>query len=106
MESLLPISENEPNLEDYGTLFIRADIKTGGQSFRGYLVGGESFYAFGVFVNAHEFVMNLNTPDLNQKKVAEISRLLGCPPFDLFPVQYESPVRLKGGRAIAGILDV
>jgi len=105
MEGHQPISEPEPTPEDYGTLFIKARLEVEGHQFNGYLVGGLTFYAFGLFIDDRLFVMNLNLPDLIEKDMAEIYRLLKCKPFKLFPLHYESPVRLRGGRRIEGILN-
>jgi hypothetical protein len=105
-ENHQPISEAEPSPEDYGTLFIKARFEANGHSFEGYLIGGSTFYAFGLFVADREFVMNLNLPDMMEKSLAEISVLLKCPPFKLFPLRFTSPVRFRGGRVIAGMLNL
>ena len=105
MEGLQPISEPEPDAEDYGTLFIKARFQADEHSFDGYLIGGSTFYAFGLFVAGKEFVMNLNLPNLIAKNMPEIYHLLKCEPFNLFPIRYESSVRLLGGRRIEGMLN-
>lgn len=99
-----PITDIEPALEDYGTLFIKASFQTSGHSFNGYLIGGTVFYAFGLFVREREFVMNLRLPDMMETSLREIIHLLECPPFNLFPLQYSSEVRLRGGRQVSGVL--
>jgi hypothetical protein len=100
-----PISETEPSPEDYGTLFIKARLDAEDHSFDGYLIGGSTFYAFGMFVEGHEFVMNLNLPDMMDKNLADIAALLKCRPFKLFPIRFTSPVRLKGGQKIGGTIN-
>ena len=105
-ENHQPISEAEPSPEDYGTLFIKARFEANGHVFDGYLIGGSTFYAFGLFVAGREFVMNLNLPDLMEKNCAEIIALLKCRPFKLFPLRFSSPVRSKGGRVIGGTLTL
>ncbi len=104
MESHQPVEEVEPSIEDYGTLFIKARFEVGGNMVDGYLVGGSSFYAFGLFIAGREFVMNLNLPDMIEKDLAEICRLLKCEPFKLFPLRFVSPVCFRGGRPVKGVL--
>ena len=101
----LPIADQEPSPEEDGPLFIKARFESHGRLFDGYLIGGSTFYAFGLFVEDHEFVMNLNTPDWMDKYLLEICAILQCEPFKLFPLRFESPVRFKGGRVISGSLQ-
>jgi hypothetical protein len=107
MEGHLPLSENEPSPDgEYGPFFIKARFEVNGCWFDGYLIGDETYYAFGLFVGDHEFVMNLNMPDLIEESVVEICRLMNWGPFELFPLRYESPVRYEGGREISGTLTL
>jgi hypothetical protein len=105
-EGLLPISDSEPSTDEYTPLFIKARFDTSGHSFDGYLIGGPSYYAFGLFVGDKSFVMNLNMPDRMQRHLDEICELLDCKPFKLLPIRYTSPVRLKGGHRIEGALNL
>jgi hypothetical protein len=99
-----PISEAEPSPENHGTLLIKAQFQLNGRWLNGYLIGGPTFYAFGIFVNGREFVINLNLPTLNEKCFTEICRLLNWQSVNLFPVRYRSEVRFQGGRPIRGTL--
>ena len=103
-EHVVPISEAEPSLDDYNTLFIKARFETDGHSFDGYLIGGPTYYAFALFVAGHKFVMNFNLPDRIEKHLIDIAALLKVAPFKLFPLRYTSEVRFKGGGRIAGSL--
>ena len=103
-EAHLPVSEEDPAPADYGTLFIKARFNSADRHFDGYLVGGSSFYAFGVFLAGREFVMNLNLPDMMRDNLKEIYRILDCESFDFFPVHYISRVRWKDGKKIEGTL--
>lgn len=103
-EGYLPIADVEPSWDEYGTYFIKATFKTHGYVFDGYLVGNETFFAFGIFINNHETGFNLNMPDFVDKTLDEIFKLLKCKPFQFFPVQYESSVRFKDWGPIAGTL--
>ena len=105
-EGHLPLSEADPAPEEYPTLFIKARFEASGHQFDGYLIGGSSFYAFGLFIAEQKFVMNLNLPDLIEKNLPEIFRLLSCQPFKLFPLRFSSPIRFKDGRVIAGMLNL
>lgn len=100
----LPLSEAEPAVEDYDTLFIKSRFEAGGHCFDGYLVGGKTFYAFGFFVGDEVFSMNLGLPDLIDENVDEICNVLNCERFEIFPLRYSSPVRLKGGGPVCGTL--
>jgi hypothetical protein len=105
-ENHQPISEAEPSPADYGTLFIRARFESSRRSFDGYLIGGSTFYAFGLFIGGREIVMNFNLPDLIEKNLVEMFRLLKCQPFQFFPLRFTSPVHFKGGRKISGWLNL
>lgn len=63
MEYKLPISDIELSRDDYGVFFIKAEFTTDGHHFDGYLIGNKTYYAFGIFVNGEEFILNLNMPD-------------------------------------------
>ena len=104
-ESHQPISETEPSTDDYGTLFIKARFEADAHSFDGYLIGGHSFYAFGLFVEDREFVFNLHLLDLMEVNMSEIYQLLGCRPFGLLPLRFASPVRFQGGKPITGVFE-
>jgi hypothetical protein len=109
-DGYLPISESEIPLDDddddYGPYFIKARFEVNGHWSDGYLVGDDSFYAFELFIGGQDFPMNLNMPDLIEESLIEICRLMKWEPFELFPLRYESPVRYKGGRVIAGTMTL
>src|SRR4051812_3844579 len=91
-----PIDELEPDLDDYwGPFFVKARFTVGSFLVDGYLVGGPSFYAFILFVAGREFSFNLNLPDLIEQALPEFYRALGIEPTPLFPLLFESDVRLK-----------
>lgn len=51
--------------DQFGTCFIKAAFKAAnGKDLDGYLVGVQSFYAFGLFVGNQEYLINLSVPDL------------------------------------------
>jgi hypothetical protein len=100
-EGLHPLSETEQAPDGYWPLFIKARFYASEHTFDGYLVGT---HALGLFVNEEQFVLNLNMPDRIEGHLVEICRLLGCQPFKLFPLRYESPVRSKEGDPIAGTI--
>jgi hypothetical protein len=98
-----PIDDVEIDPAQYDTLFIRATFSTHGHKLKGYLIGdGESFYAFGIFVDGEELIFNLNLPDLMAEEQAKLYRFLGGRAVELFPLRYESDVRLKGIPSVAG----
>lgn len=106
-ENLLPLSEENPSIYEYGTLFIKAKFKTISEyTFDGYLIGTSAFYAFGLFVENREFIMNLNLPEFIKKNMEEIYLLLQCKPFELFPLRYEACVSLKEKKEISGSLSL
>lgn len=102
-EGLLPLSE--PSYE-YGTLFIKSHFFTNKYIFDGYLIGIESFYAFGLFVDSHDFVINLNLPGLAEPDLQNIFEILKCKPFPFFPVRYKADVCIKEGKEMSGVLQL
>ncbi len=106
MENVEPLSEEEPALEDYGDLFIKAKFKTCNHEFHGYLMGGTSFYGFAIFINDRKFMFNFNLTDFAKKNLNELFEFINCEPFDFFPVYYESSVHLKERQEISGYLQL
>ena len=104
-EFLLPISDSEASPEKYGPLFIKAKFFADDLSLDGYLIGGSTFHAFGLFVHGREFVMNFNLPEGLTANVLEITKLLQMPDLQLFPLRYKSSIRFKTGRPITGVLS-
>lgn len=104
MEYLEPVDEAEPSIKDYNDLFIRAVFTTNGYSFNGYLMGGETFYGFALFIKGKEIGFNFNLPKLIEESCQKIFRLLNCKPFRFFPIAYSSNVSLKEKKTISGTL--
>lgn len=100
----LPLSKTEPVTGEYGTLLIKADLEAGGHKFKGYLVGISSFYAFGIFIDNQEVIINLNLLEDLESQVEQICKVLDCKPFSMFPLQYDSPI-VVNGKKITGILS-
>jgi hypothetical protein len=90
---------------EYGTLFIKAYFTTGEYMFEGFLVGTDTFYAFGIFINGETFIFNFNLPGLMDSKLKNIFQLLKCQPFNFFPIRYKADVCLKGNQEVSGILS-
>jgi hypothetical protein len=105
-DSYCPLSGNEVFPEEYGTYLISARFRTVDKlEFNGYLIGdGRSFYAFGMFVKGEELVFNLNLPDLMEKNLQTVRRLVDQSSFQLFPLSYESPVLFEGLHTISGVI--
>jgi hypothetical protein len=98
----LPLSEAS---NEYGTLFIKAHFKTGDYTFEGFLVGSDTFYAFGLFINGEKFTFNLNLPGLIDVKVENIFQVLKCRPFNFFPIYYRADIFLEDQKEVSGILS-
>ena len=105
MENVQPISETEPSIKDYVDLFIKATFTSDDYTFQGYLMGGDYFYGFVIFINTEKFMFNINLPDYNTQHLNLLFKCLKCTSFNFFPVRYESDVTLKETGKIAGILD-
>lgn len=105
MENVQPLSEKQPAVEDYVDLFIKAKFKSNYIAFDGYLMGGDFFYGFVIFLKGKSFIFNINLPEFIKKELPEIFQILDCKPFEFFPIYYESDVVLKGGQKISGTLD-
>ncbi len=104
MEGHVPAEPFDP-LPDEVTLFIRARfVAASGERLRGYLIGSESFYAVGLFVEGQEFVLNLNLPELAEADALKISQLLDIPNLELFPMRYEDDVDFKRSPVLRGKL--
>jgi hypothetical protein len=105
MENVQPLSETELAIEEYGDLFIKARFKTCGYEFDGYLMGGDTFYGFVIFINNKKFMFNENLNSLNKSQLYELFWFLKCKPFRFFPVEYESNVVLNVNRKISGTIS-
>ena len=106
-EGHIPIKNFDPLPEDVPTLFIKACFETPkGRKFRGYLIGSDTFYAFGLFVKGQEYVFNLNLPDMIESTLGDIFHLLDDNPFDLFPLKYETSVHFNGKSDLSGIISL
>lgn len=64
MENKVPISDNEPSRYDFGAFFIKCRLIIDNRVFEGYVIGNESYYAVGLFIDHNGFILNVNTPDL------------------------------------------
>lgn len=86
---------------EFGTLFIRATFLTeSGIRFNGYLMGLQSFYGFGLFVNGEHYLINLNLPDLAAPEIKKIAQHVGSP--SVFPLHYCADVAFEGQPPIQG----
>jgi hypothetical protein len=104
-DAMCPLSERNVVPPEYQPAFVFGRFRTAsGHELNGYLIGGDSFFAFGLFVGEKKFVINLNLPNLINKNVVTIRSLLADPSFELFPVSYESPICFSNGSPIKGNL--
>ena len=86
---------------------MKASFETpDGTRFDGYLIGRESFYAFGLFVGGEEYVLNLNLPELVEKNLKVICAHLGKNRMDIFPLKYETNYHFNGKPDIVGTLNL
>ena len=104
-EFLVPIVEQEPSWDDYDTFFIKAHFRVNHDEFDGYLMGGRTFYGFGLFIDGKEFVVNLNLLEFVKEIEKEISQILKYQTFSLFPLYYDSSVHLERVGQISGIFN-
>lgn len=105
MDAEIPLSDMEPSKNEFGAFFIKCQFEVSKHSFEGYLIGNNSCYAIGLFLENEEFILNKNTPDLNEKTLKKICKILQCDPFPLYPIFYKSDVRFKEGGEISGVPD-
>ena len=97
-----PLAGPGPLPTHLGTLFVRATFITPtGRRLSGYLVGLQSFYAFGLFVPGRHDVINLNLPDLARPALQALSAQLGGEP--ILPLQYRVDPPLEGAADISGV---
>ncbi len=106
MDGCCPVEDYQPLPEEEATLFLAASFKApGGERFRGYLVGSESFYAFGIFFGGEEYVFNFRLPGLMMETFQGLQVRLKNEEFELFPLRYETSLRFRGKPRIEGALN-
>jgi len=102
-DSYSPVWKLNPLPEDVSTLFLKARLEAAsGECFSGYLVGRKSFYAFAIFLEGAEYVVNLNLPETVEEAVSSIGMKLGRN-LRLFPLKYETDLHFEGESCIAGV---
>jgi len=104
-EELEPITNWQPLPKYEPTLFLKADfVAVDGTVLEGYLIGLESYYAFGLFVEGTEHVINLNLPDMIETSLQAIRQQLAKEEFMLFPVEYRTELAFEGQPPLKGTL--
>ncbi len=89
---------------EFPTLFVRATFTTqSGNQLKGYLVGRESFYAFGLFTDDEVYVFNQNAPDLAGLAAYTICEKLGLE--RIFPLHYRAAVSLEESLPSEGVFE-
>jgi hypothetical protein len=96
-EGYHPVVGNGEYPDECPVLFIAAEFTlSSGQQLPGYLIGRDTFFAFGLFVGATEFVFNRNLPD----SLASGSQFLSERYGNVFPICYRAvvpwPVAIEG----------
>lgn len=87
---------------EFPVAFMRAKfILPSGHELTGYLIGLDSFYAFGLFVDDEHYVVNRNAPDLAEPVFRSIAHKFGIP--DVMPMRYICDV--FDGQLIEGTLE-
>jgi hypothetical protein len=103
MEGYHPILGEGDLPDEYGTLFILATFTfPSGKTLSGYLVGSETFYAFGIFIGENEYSFNLNLPDMANATISEISRASGGE--SVLPLQYKADFHWANQPPISGVI--
>ena len=103
----IPLKGKREITDEHGTLFLKCEFKApNGVVFEGYLVGIDSFYAFGLFLKGAEIVFNLNLKEFVGKGVCEVRDLLSDSNFELFPLIYNSQIKNLDGSCIAGEIRI
>jgi hypothetical protein len=106
-EFLCPVKGNLfPLPEDEYPLFIKADfVDALGNKLIGYLVGGDSFYAFGLLNKGVEYIFNLNLIDSFDKKIIDAYGE-NVKVKDVFPIKYSSEFYYEGEPPFSGQFDL
>lgn len=100
-----PVEDFDPLPTNEATLFMKATFTmASGEVVDGYLVGLDRFYAFGLFVDSEEYVVNLRLPETAEAAAAAISGGLGKP-ISLFPLSFETDFHFAGKPRITGVLE-
>lgn len=101
------VNEYKPLPADKGTLFLKAIFTAPNKKkFDGYLIGIDNFYAFGLFVNKHTFIFNLNLQEMFSLIETQLFNEMGCSHFPLFPMVYETELSFEGKNNISGIISL
>jgi hypothetical protein len=100
-----PVIDFDPLPEDESTLFIKATFTAAtGEVFDGYLVGLTQFFAFGLFLDNEEFVVNLRLVETTESVATALRRKYGKS-IRLFPLKYHTRVHFAGEECICGTLE-
>lgn len=87
---------------EFSTAFLRAKFTLpSGDELVGYLIGLDSFYAFGLFVDGEHYVVNRNAPDLAVPVLEAIAQKLGV--REIMPMRFRCDV-FEGQPPIEGIV--
>lgn len=106
-ESHEPVWDWQPLARDEPTYFIKADFTTNdGVDLNGYLVGHDTFYAIGIFIEDYEYVLNLNLADMMEDSIKEICQKMGRAELDVFPLKYQTEVNFEGEESLGGSLTL
>lgn len=102
-----PVLSWQPIQSDEPTLFIKANFITAdGTQLDGYVVGLDTFYAFGIFVDDTEYVFNINLPDMIEINIKSLQKRLDKNELKLFPLEYQTEVNFKNQDTLSGIIDI
>lgn len=92
-----------PLPEDKGVLFIKAIFEDNlKREFDGYLVGYESYHAFGVFTKNGTYTFNFNLPSFMEEDLKDIYPNTELTVNEFFPVKYKSELFFEGKPPISG----
>jgi len=105
-DGIVPVRDWNPLPEDLSPMYIKAHfVAADGTEFEGYLIGSDTYYAFGIFVGDAGYGFNLNLVDWFAEELEKICRQLGREHIELFPVAYHSELHFEGEPPLAGYID-
>lgn len=101
-EYLLPLAHDTESPRDFHPLFIAAKFRADGVEMDGYLIGA---HAIGLCVGGQEVIINARMPETVRHGREIVQRAFGRFRLKLFPLQFESHVRLPNEPPITGTYD-
>ena len=106
-DGYVPVLQTSPLPDDEDTLFMLSTfVRENGLCLPGYVVGIDSFYAFGVFVDGKSYRFNVRLPSEAAATKQALADQLELPVSEVFPLAFRSEFGFLDSPPISGSLPV